>query len=290
MNLINPVVGFVDGDAREPGIDILYLYQGGLGLPDRDYYLQDEARLREYREQYVAFLQTLLTAVEVSGPGARARETFDLELRLARAHWTNVENRDAVKTYNKVATADLAREFPGFDWPAWLAELGIDKAPAVVVSQPSYLKAFAAAVNQLPVDRWKPYLKASLLNGFAPYLHKPLVDAEFGFYSGTLRGVKENQPRWKRAVTTINANLGEMLGRLYVERHFTPAAKARMEQLVENLREAYRLGIDELEWMSPETKKQAQEKLARFRPKIGYPNTWRDYSRLEGSGTTSSAT
>jgi predicted metalloendopeptidase len=186
-----------------------------------------------------------------------------------------------VKTYNKVATADLGKQFPGFDWAAWTTELGISAAPAVVVNQPSYVKAFAAAVNDTPVDGWKPYLKASLINGFAPYLSKPFVDAEFGFYGQTLRGVKEIQPRWKRAVNTINANMGEMLGTLYVDRHFKPEAKARMEQLVENLRLAYKEGIESLEWMSPETKKQAQEKLAKFRPKVGYPNKWRDYSKLQ---------
>lgn len=281
MNLINPIVGFVDGDAQEPGREILYLYQGGLGLPDRDYYLQDEARLREYREQYVGFISNILRMANQPSPGAAAREIFMLESRLARAHWTNVESRDAVKTYNKVAIADLGRQFPGFDWPAWTDELGISGAPAVVVNQPSYIKAFATAVNDTPVDRWKPYLKTSIINGFAPYLSKAFVDAEFGFYGQTLRGVKEIQPRWKRAVNTINANMGEMLGRLYVEKHFRPEAKARMEQLVENLRLAYRQGIDGLDWMSPETKTQAQEKLAKFRPKVGYPNKWRDYSKLE---------
>jgi predicted metalloendopeptidase len=185
-----------------------------------------------------------------------------------------------VKTYNKRALADLPKEFPGFDWAAWTGELGITQAPAVVISQPSYAKAFAAAVNELPVERWKPYIRASLLNGFAPYLNRELVEAEFDFYSRTLRGMQENQPRWKRAVNTINGNLGEMLGKLYVERHFTPEAKARMEQLVENLRRAFREGIDGLEWMSPETKKQAQDKLAKFRPKVGYPTKWRDYSRV----------
>jgi predicted metalloendopeptidase len=281
MNLINPVVGYVEGDAQQPTQEILYLYQGGLGLPDRDYYLKDDAKLKEYREKYVAFVQSIL---QMAGDGAAnksAREIFVLESRLARAHWTNVENRDAVKTYNKVTTADLGTQFPGFDWQAWAAELGVGSTPAVVVSQPSYLKAFAAAVSELPVDYWKPYLKASLINGFAPYLNKAVVDAEFGFYNTTLRGVAEQQPRWKRAVNTINGNLGEMLGKLYVDRHFKPEAKARMEQLVENLRRAFREGIDGLEWMSPETKKQAQEKLAKFRPKVGYPSKWRDYSRVQ---------
>ncbi|MGE0044058.1 MAG: M13 family metallopeptidase [Vicinamibacterales bacterium] len=280
LNLINPLVGFVDGDAKEPTRDILYVFQGGLGLPDRDYYLKDDARLKEYREKYVAFLETILGLGGVATPGASARSNFELELRMARAHWTNVENRDAVKTYNKVATADLATEFPGFEWAAWLSELGIAEVPAVVVSQPSYVKAFAAMFAQVPVDRWKPYIKASLLNGFAPYLNKAVADAEFDFYSRTLNGVEEQQPRWKRGVNLLNGNLGEMLGKLYVERHFTPEAKARMGQLIENLRAAFREGIDGLEWMGPETKKEAQAKLAKFTPKIGYPDKWRDYSAV----------
>jgi len=281
LNVINPVVGYVDGDAQQPTHDVLYLYQGGLGLPDRDYYLKDDPKLKEYREKYVAFLTTVLQLAGDTAAAKTAGDIFALETRLARAHWTNVENRDAVKTYNKVTLADLGKQFPGFDWPAWTTELGVNGTPAVVVSQPSYLKAFAAAVNELPVERWRPYLRASLLNGFAPYLSKPYVDAEFGFYNITLRGVKEQQPRWKRAVNLLNGNLGEMLGKLYVERHFKPEAKARMEGLVENLRAAYKAGIDQLEWMGPETRKQAQEKLARFRPKIGYPSKWRDYSKLE---------
>jgi predicted metalloendopeptidase len=281
LNLINPIVGYVEGDAQDPGKDVLYVYQGGLGLPDRDYYLKNDDKLKEYREKYVGFVGSILGMAGDSAGTKSAREIFVLETRLARAHWTNVENRDAVKTYNKVSLADLPKQFPGFDWAAWTAELGISNVPALVVSQPSYLKALAAAVNELPVDQWKPYLKASLLNGFAPYLNKALVDAEFGFYNTTLRGVGEQQPRWKRGVNAVNGNLGEMLGKLYVERHFKPEAKARMEGLVANLRESYRLGIDKLEWMGPETKKQAQEKLAKFRPKIGYPNKWRDYSKLE---------
>ena len=281
LNLINPIVGYVDGDAQEPGKDILYVFQGGLGLPDRDYYLKNDDKLKEYREKYVGFVGNILGMAGDQAAAKSAREIFVLETRLARAHWTNVENRDAVKTYNKVAIADLAKQFPGFDWNAWTTELGINNASALVVSQPSYFKALASTVDELPVDAWKPYLKASLLNGFAPYLNKALVDAEFGFYTTTLRGVKEQQPRWKRGVNAVNANLGEMLGKLYVDKHFKPEAKARMEALVANLRESYRVGIDKLEWMGPETKKQAQEKLAKFRPKIGYPNRWRDYSKLE---------
>ncbi|HEX8028622.1 MAG TPA: M13-type metalloendopeptidase [Vicinamibacterales bacterium] len=281
LNLINPIVGYVEGDAQEPGKDILYVYQGGLGLPDRDYYLKNDDKLKEYREKYAGFVSNILGQAGDAAAAKSAREIFVLETRLARAHWTNVENRDAVKTYNKVAVADLPKQFPGFDWAAWTTELGLANVPTIVVSQPSYLKTLAATVNELPVNAWKPYLKASLLNGFAPYLNRQFVDAEFGFYTTTLRGVKEQQPRWKRAVNVLNGNLGEMLGKLYVEKHFKPEAKARMEALVANLREAYKIGIGTLEWMGPETRKQAQEKLARFTPKIGYPNKWRDYSKLE---------
>ena len=281
LNLLNPLVGYVDGDAQQPDRDILYIVQGGLGLPDRDYYFQNDPKLQEYRQKYVAMLTTLLQLGSAAAPEPTAKEIFDLETRLARAHWTNVESRDAIKTYNKRALADLPKEFPGFDWAAWTTELGIAHAPALVISQPSYVKAFAVTVNELPVERWKPYLRASLLNGFAPFLNKAMVEAEFNFYGKTLGGLQENQPRWKRAVNTINGNLGEMLGKLYVERHFKPEAKARMEALVENLRRAFKEGIDGLEWMGPETKKQAQEKLARFRPKVGYPNKWRDYSRVD---------
>jgi predicted metalloendopeptidase len=281
LNLINPIIGYVEGDAQQPDRDILYLYQGGLGMPDRDYYLGQDPKLEEYRGKYLAFVTRLLTLSRTPSAEAAAKANVDLELRLARAHWTNVESRDAVKTYNKHALADLPKEFPGFDWAAWASELGIAQAPAVIVSQPSYFKAFAELAQKVPVEQWKPYLRASLVNGFAPYLSKEFVATEFGFYGQTLRGVQELEPRWKRAVNTINANLGEMLGKLYVARHFRPEAKARMDELVENLRRAFREGIDGLEWMGPETKKQAQEKLARFRPKVGYPSKWRDYSRVE---------
>jgi predicted metalloendopeptidase len=281
LNLINPLVGYVDGDAQQPTHDILYVFQGGLGLPDRDYYLKNDPTLKEYRDKYVPFVAELLTFAGDAAPASNAAAIFALESRLAKAHWTNVENRDAVKTYNRFQVADLHTQFPGFDWQAWTTELGVSGIPAVVVNQPTYVKAFAAAVHELPVDAWKPYLKASLLNGFAPYLNKAIVDAEFGFYSTVLRGVKEQQPRWKRAVNTLNANMGEMLGKQYVDKHFRPEAKARMETLVANLRDAYRQGIDQLDWMGPETRKEAQAKLAKFTPKIGYPNKWRDYSRLE---------
>ncbi len=214
-------------------------------------------------------------------PEAAAKEVVALETRLARSHWTNVESRDAVKTYNKVAIADLPKRFPGLDWSAWIDEVGVKAATAVVVAQPSYFQAMAAAVGQIPVDRWKSYLKFHTASGLAPYLSKEFVDARFDFYGRTLQGVTEMEPRWKRAINNLESTLGEMLGKTYVERHFKPEAKARMDRLVENLRGAFREGIDKLEWMGPETKKEAQAKLAAFRPKVGYPSKWRDYSKVE---------
>jgi putative endopeptidase len=276
-----PLAAFTEGDFKDPNNTVAFVYQNGLGLPDRDYYTKEDAKLADYRTKYLSFLAAMHKLAGLPSPDAAASEIMALETHLANAQWTNVETRDMVKMYNKVATADLATQFPGFDWTAWTRELKIASAPALIIGQPSYVKAVAAAVDQWPVDRWKPYLKSSLIRGYAPYLPKAFVDARFEFYGKTLSGTPEQRPRWKRAVQAIDGNLGEMLGKLYVERHFPARAKARMEQLVANLRLAYKGGIDRLEWMSPETRAQAQQKLAAFTPKIGYPNKWRDYTVVQ---------
>jgi predicted metalloendopeptidase len=276
-----PIAAFTEGDFKDPRTVALFVYQSGLGLPDRDYYTKDDPKLAEYRTKYVTFLAAMHRLGGLPMPDAAAADIMAIETHLAKNQWTNVETRDMGKMYNKVAAADLATEFPGFDWTAWREELKIASLPALIVGQPSYIKAFAAAVNDWPVERWKPYLKSSLIRGYAPYLSKAFVDARFEFYSKTLSGTPEQRPRWKRAISAIDGNLGEMLGKLYVARHFSPQAKARMEQLVANLRRAYKDGIDQLDWMSPETRKRAQEKLAAFTPKIGYPSKWRDYSNVQ---------
>jgi predicted metalloendopeptidase len=281
LNMTSLAGGFVDGDAQDPKTAVLYMFQSGLGLPDRDYYLKDDAKLKEYRTKYLAYVTKMLTLAGQSNPEAAARDIVAFETRLARAHWTNVESRDAVKTYNKVTLAELPKRFPGLDWEAWVDEAGVKSANAVVVAQPSYFKAMAAAVGEIPVERWKPYLKFHTTSALAPYLSQEFVDARFDFYGRTLQGVTEMEPRWKRALNNLETTLGEMLGKAYVEQHFKPEAKARMDRLVENLRVAFREGIDKLEWMGPETKKEAQAKLAAFRPKIGYPSKWRDYSKVE---------
>ncbi|MGE0815161.1 MAG: M13 family metallopeptidase [Vicinamibacterales bacterium] len=275
-----PIQGGVEGDAQEPTRSVLYLSQGGLGLPDRDYYLKDDAKLKDIRAKYVAYVAAMLGAAGVADAQAAARDVVTLETTLARAHWTTVENRDAVKTYNRVRVAEFATRFPGLDWAAWTEALGVASAPHLIVSQPSYLAALGKAVADSPVARWKAHLKFHAVDRFAPYLSQALVDVRFDFRGRTLQGVEVLQPRWKRALVAMDSALGELLGQVYVERHFTPAAKARMDQLVANLRAAYKDGIDGLEWMGPDTKKEAQAKLAAFRPKIGYPSRWRDYSAV----------
>ncbi len=276
-----PVQGGVEGDAQDPTKNVLYVAQGGIGLPDRDYYLKDEPKLKEYRAKYVAYIEAMLTAAGVPDAARAATGVMALETGLARAHWTNVQNRDAVKTYNKVAIADLPTRFPGLDWTAWTRALGVTGAPHLVVAQPSFLVALGKTVAATPVERWKPFLKFHTVDRFAPYLSASLVNTRFDFRGKTLQGIQELQPRWKRAIVNLETVAGELLGKLYVDAHFTPAAKVRMDTLVENLRAAYREGIDGLDWMGPETKKEAHAKLAAFRPKIGYPARWRDYSRVD---------
>lgn len=281
INAVAVVLPYVDGDAKDPSVNTAYLVQGGLGLPDRDYYLKDEPRLKEYRSQYRAYIERTLTLAGYPDAARHAADIVALETRIARAHWTNVESRDAVKTYNRISTADLPREFPGFDWSAWSAELGTTALTALVVAQPSYVRTVAALVAERPVDQWKPYLAFHLVHTLGPFLSRDFVEARFDFMGRTLQGIKQQKPRWKRALDALESTLGEALGKAYVEAHFTPEAKARMETMVEQLRGAFREGIDQLDWMGPATRAEAQAKLAAFRPKIGYPGKWRDYSAVD---------
>ncbi|HJU70757.1 MAG TPA: M13-type metalloendopeptidase [Paucimonas sp.] len=269
-------------DAKDATRYIVDLGQGGLGLPDRDYYLKDDdARLKEARVQYQAHIEKMLAMAGDRNAAASARNILALETALARVQWTKVENRDPVKTYNRVELAKLDALAPGYYWKSYLRAAGIDgKISYVVVSQPSYFTGFAKVLQTTPLEVWKTYFKWHLLNSYAPYLSKAYDQQHFAFYGTTLRGIPQQEPRWKRGIRLVEHAIGEGLGKLYVERHFPPAHKARMEKLVANLLEAYRQSIDKLDWMSPATKKEAQAKLATFMPKIGYPNKWRDYSAL----------
>ncbi|MFL6675130.1 MAG: M13 family metallopeptidase, partial [Massilia sp.] len=258
------------------------IMQGGLGMPDRDYYLKaDDAKLADARAKYQQHVEKTLALAGDKNAAANAKAIVDFETEIARVQWTKVENRDPVKTYNKVVLADMAKTAPGFDWKSWLDASGIGaKTTYVIVSQPSYLKGFAEVSNKTSLDTWKAYLQMHLIDGYASYLSKAYVDERFSFYGKTLSGVTEMEPRWKRGVGAVERAMGESLGKLYVEQHFPAERKARMEELVKNLLAAYKQSIDKLDWMSPVTKKEAQAKLAKFTPKIGYPNKWKDYSAL----------
>ena len=269
-------------DAKDSTKYVADISQGGLGLPDRDYYLKaDDAKLADALAKYQVHVEKMLALAGSKTAAADAKAIVAFETELAKVQWTKVENRDPIKTYNKVELAKMAEVAPGYDWKSYFDGAGISgKAGYVVVSQPSYLKGFAEVSNKTSLETWKSYMQMHLISAYANFLSKPFVDERFAFYGTTLSGVKEMQPRWKRAVGTVETAMGESLGKLYVEKHFPAERKARMEVLVKNLLAAYKQSIDTLDWMSPATKKEAQAKLAKITTKIGYPNKWKDYSAL----------
>ncbi len=279
-----PIAFYITLDGRDTTKNIPWLAQGGLLLPDRDYYLvEGDARFAQARAAYVAYLTKLLVLSGADAAAqAQAQAILGLETALARGQWTRVEGRDPVKTYNKMTTSALVPLAGGFDWTAYLAATGLAGwTSEIVVRQPSYLPAFTALAASTPLPAWKAYLRTHLLHAYAPYLGKAFVAARFEFSGTALRGTIENEARWKRGIALVQQSAGEALGKLYVARHFPPASKARMETLVANLLAAYRESIDSLDWMSVATKQEAQAKLATFRPKIGYPGRWIDYGALE---------
>ncbi len=269
-------------DARDSTKYVADIGQGGLGLPDRDYYLKPEdAKLADVLAKYAGHVERTLALAGDQDAAAEAKAIVAFETDLARLQWTKVENRDPVKTYNKVALDQMAAMAPGHDWKAYLDGAGISgKVNYVIVSQPSYLKGFAELAAKTPLDTIKAYLRWHVISSYSNFLSKAFVDERFGFYGTTLTGVTQMQPRWKRGVATVENSLGESIGKLYVAQNFPAERKARMEAMVKNLLAAYKQSIDKLDWMSPATKKEAQAKLAKFTPKIGYPNKWKDYSAL----------
>lgn len=276
-----PLIPYVHQDNKNATEYIGDLYQSGLGLPDRDYYLLNDAKFKTIREQYLAHIEKMLTLAGIANAGKAAKDILALETRLAKAHWDKVDNRDPVKGYNKLDAAALKKLTAEIDWTAYLKGVGFDGLPAIIVSQPSYIMGLGKEIKTTALDTWKVYLQWHALSDGAPYLSKAFVDESFAFNGKTLNGIQENRPRWKRGVEATEGALGEALGKVYVAKHFPPENKARMETLVANLRTAYGQSIESLTWMSPETKKKAQEKLAKFTVKIGYPAQWRDYSALE---------
>jgi len=276
-----PYTPIVRQDAKDSTKYVFDLDQDGLGMPDRDYYLLRDAKMEGARKKYGQYVEKMLTLAGDKTAVKDAKDVLGLETELAKGQWTKVENRDPVKTYNKYEFAKLAAIAPGYDWKSYLIDSGVDgKTDYLVVSQPSYISGFNQLLQKTPLTVWKTYFRWRLLNDFAPYLSKNFVDQHFAFNDTALRGTPQNRPRWKRGIALVESSIGEGLGKLYVSQYFPPESKARMDRLVRNLLAAYKADIDTLDWMSQQTKQKAQEKLAKFTTKIGYPSKWRDYSSL----------
>ena len=279
---------FVDNDPGNPERYLVFFEQGGISLPDESYYREEH--FASVRDAYVLHIQRMFELAGLEDAPARAKRVFDLETEIAHRHWDNVATRDSEKTYNPM-TWERARDLfasgvPSGNEPASLDQWsGAFDAPVhafdeVVIRQPSFVHDLGELFDESHLDAWRDWLRWQVVHGYAPYLSAKFVDEQFDFYGRTLTGAPQLRERWKRGVSLVEGVLGEAVGQIYVERHFPPSAKARMDKLVANLVEAYRQSISTLEWMTPATRERALEKLEAFTPKIGYPAKWRDYSAL----------
>lgn len=279
----SPMFGFFVGqDRKNVNVMIPQLSQGGTTLPDRDYYLKDDARSKKIQEAYKKYITELFTLTGSSQEVAKqhAETIFNIEKSLASAQMSRVQMRDPNATYNKFAVADFSKTTPKMDWKSLMAKMKVTGEDTILVNNPKFFADLNNLLTTVPVSDWKTYLQWNVLKSSAPYLSSPFVNANFA-YTQTLSGQKVQTPRWQRMSSLTDGTVGELLGQLYVEKHFKPEAKARMEILVENLRKAYAIRIKNLDWMSAETKENALAKLAAFKPKIGYPDKWRNYDGLE---------
>lgn len=270
-------------DAKNSSMVISQIRQGGMGLPDRDYYLSDDARSKFLREKYAGYIRkvfSLLGENEASSAGS-AGKVMAFETKLAKVSMSRLELRDPVKTYNKTTTKGLIEISPAFDWMSYFKAANVGDPKEININQPAFVREISAMLKDVPIEDWKIYLKWNLIKGTAPYLSDNFVDASFDFYGKAMTGAEQNRPRWKRVIGVTSESLSEALGQLYVAKYFPPEAKERMIKLVENLRASLRERIKNLDWMAPETKEKALEKLDAMNVKIGYPDKWRDYSSLD---------
>jgi putative endopeptidase len=274
---------YVNTDDRDSERYVVNLVQGGIGLPDESYYRED--KFADIRTAYLVHLEKMLRLAGVPEAAAAAQRVFDVESRLAQGHWDRTETRDRQKTYNLTTLADLRTLVPALSWDAWGAALGAteEMLAETIVREPSYFEHLSTALSEVPLEDWKAWLAIRVIRAAAPYLSSDFVDENFEFYGRTLSGTPELRARWKRGVAFVEGSVGEAVGEQYVARHFPPRAKEMMVELVANLLEAYRRNIESLDWMGEETKQRAYRKLETFRPKIGYPDEFRDYSALEVS-------
>jgi len=272
----------VDQDLKDNSRYSAYVGQGGLGLPDRDYYLDSaNPKFVEAKAKYKTHIANMLRLAGIADADARAERIVGLETKIAESHWTRVQRRQIENLYNPMTKAELAAKMPGFDWNAYLAAAGLAGVDRVIVAQPSALTGAARLVGSEPIETWKDYLTFRTIAAAAPFLPRAFVDENFAFNGKILSGTPQLRDRWKRGSDIVGGGMGEAVGQLYVARYFPPEAKAKADELVRNLIRAMDVRLQGLAWMAPETKVKARSKLAAFTPKIGYPDKWRDYSALE---------
>jgi putative endopeptidase len=280
MGIGTPFGGFVGQDDKAPDQYIFNFFQAGLGMPDRDYYLKPDAKLAETRAAYLKHITNMLTLAGEKNAAARAKAIVDFETNIAKVSWSRIESRDATKTYNKMTLAELAQRAPGFDFPSLFKSSGAQGVESLVVAQPSAITGIARLIDRAPLAVVRDQLLIRSLDTYSDYLPKAFDQENFAFYGTVLNGTPEQEARWKRAVNFTVGVLQDDVSKLYVDRYFPPETKAAADKLVHNIIDAMGRRIDQLEWMTPETKVKAHAKLAAFTPKIGYPSQWRDMSGL----------
>ena len=270
-------------DAKNSEVNAYYMQQGGLGLPNRDYYFNTDGRTTKIRNEYPNYIAKIFTLMGVSEADAqaKAKAIVALETRLAKSSRKLEALRDPYANYNKMAIAQLNKMAPRTDWPKYLQLIGVHSVDSVIVGQPEFYKELDAVVNTENSQTLKDYLTFHLVSAFADHLSSPFVNADFDFYNKTIRGQKEQKPRWKRILTAEEGAMGEALGQLFVKEYFNEKAKKRYEEIVENVRAAYKVRIEKLDWMSDSTKQKALQKLAAIKSKVGYPDKWKDFSSLQ---------
>ena len=269
----------IEADAKDPTKYSVYIGQSGLGLPDRDYYLTEQFAAK--KKAYQAYVAKMLTLAGWGEPEARAAEVVAFETKIAEVSWTRAEQRDPVKIYNPMSIADLQKAAPGFAWTPFIQNADLGAAPQLIATTNTSIPKIVAIFDATPLDTLKAWEAFHTVDGSAPYLSSAFVQARFDFRNKTLSGQPEITPRWKRGVRTVNSQLGEAVGEVYVARYFPPESKAKMDALIQDLKSAFHEHIEHLDWMSPATKEEALKKLANYDVQIGYPKKWRDYSHLE---------
>jgi putative endopeptidase len=282
IGIASPIAASVRPDSKHSTQYAFWLTQSGLGLPDRDYFLSDDARLVGFRGKYREHVEKMLHLLGDSGAGKEADKIVALETALARLQWTRVANRDPQKTYNPKTLSEFTQLAPAIDWGGYFAAAGLTgKLPTLVVRQPDYLQGLSGLIQSTPPATWALYFRYRVLSSRAPFLSRAFVEEDFAFNQGVLQGTQQAPDRWKRGTQLVDRLVGEASGKLYVAKYFPPATKARIDELVRNLLKAYAASIDQLPWMSAATKVEAQAKLRKINVKIGYPEQWRDYSALK---------